>query len=72
MFNGMMSASLENVIETNNVRFDISVGMINTVTDAGLGGEVDDDIWMMLGEDLIDKFFVGEVAFDESKVTELL
>lgn len=68
----MITASFKDVIETNDVRFDISIWAVNAVADASLGSEVDDDIWMILGEDLIDKFFVGEVAFDKSEVIELL
>lgn len=40
--------------------------------DASLGGEFDDDVGMMCGEDLINKFFICEVGFNEGEVIELL
>ena len=53
-----MAASLKNVIEADDVGFDISIRMVNAIADASLGGEINDDVWFVLFEDFIDEFFI--------------
>lgn len=68
MFDGVVTASFEDVVETDEVGFDVGVGVIDAVADAGLGGEVDDEVWLFGFEELVYDGFVGEVALDESEV----
>ena len=53
VLNRMVPASLQNVVESNHVGLDIGIGVLNRVTDAGLGGQVHDDIKLILGKELL-------------------
>ena len=68
MFDGVVAAGFEDVVETDEVGFDVDVGVIDAVADAGLGGEVDDEVWLFGFEELVYGGLVGEVALDESEV----
>lgn len=71
VFGGVVAAGFEDVVEANEVGLDVGVGVVDAVANAGLSGEVDDDVRLVLGEQLVDGGFVGEVAFDESEVFEV-
>lgn len=60
-----VAAGLQDVIEADEVGFDVGVGVGYRVTHSGLGGEVDDDFGPELGEKPVDKSLVCDVAFDE-------
>ena len=60
-----MSAGFEDVVEADHVALDVGVGVLDAVAYAGLGGEVDDNVEVVLGKEGVDEGFVGEVAFDE-------
>ena len=68
MFDGVAAAGFEDVVETDEVGFDVGVGVVDAVADAGLGGEVDDEVWLFGFEKLVYGGFVGEVTLDESEV----
>lgn len=70
VFGGVVAAGFEDVVEADEVGFDVGVWVVDTVANAGLGGEVDDDVRLVLGKQLVDGGFVGEVAFDEGEVFE--
>lgn len=53
MLDGIIAASLEDVIKTNDVGFDISIRMIDAIAHAGLGGKVNDDIEVVFFEQFI-------------------
>ena len=61
----VVAAGLEDVVEADDVRLDVDVGVVDGVAHAGLGGEVHDDGGAVLAEDLLDMAAVGEVAFNE-------
>ena len=60
-----MPAGFEDVVEADHIALDVGVGVLDAVAYAGLGGEVDDDVEVVLGKDFVDEGFVGEIAFDE-------
>lgn len=54
MFNGIMPARFQQVIKTDDVAFDIYIRVVDRIAHACLSGEVDHDVEMVLGEQLID------------------
>ena len=63
MFHGIVATGLEDVIEAYHVALDIGIGVLDAITDACLGCEVDHDIELILGKERIDGGFVGDIAF---------
>ena len=61
----MMPTGFEDVVETNDVAFDIGVGVLDAVAHAGLGGEIDYNVEVILFEESIDEGFVGDGTLDE-------
>ena len=55
----VVAASLEDVVEADDVALDIGIGVGDAIADTGLGGEVDDYGDLVPGEDLFYGFFVG-------------
>ena len=53
--------------EALDIGVDISVRMLQRVADAGLRGEMDDALGLLLGEDRANDLLVGEVGLDEMK-----
>ena len=60
-----MAAGFEDVVEADEVGFDVGIGVSDAVADTGLGGEVDDDIELVFGEESVDEIAVGDVASDK-------
>ena len=65
MLDGVMTAGFKNIVEANDVRLDVGVGVGNGVADTGLGGEVHDNLGLILHENIVDKRLVREVALDK-------
>lgn len=72
VFGSVVAAGFEDVVEADEVRFDVCVGVVDAVANAGLSGEVDDDVKMVFCKKFFYGDFVGEVAFDKGKVFVLL
>ena len=70
VLDGMAAAGFEDVVEADEVALDVGVGVGDGVADAGLRGEVDDDVGVVLVEDLVDEGPVSEVALDEGPGAE--
>ena len=66
----MAAAGFEDVVEADEVALDVGVGVGDGVADAGLRGEVDDYVRLMLVEDFVDERFIREVALDEGPGAE--
>ena len=60
-----MAAGFEDVVEADDVGLDIGIGILDAVTDAGLGCEVDDNIELPFGKEVVDKGLVGNVTLNE-------
>ena len=65
MLDLMMAASLEDVVEADEVGLDVGIGVGDGVADTSLCGEVDDNGDGVLGEEAVDGGLVGDVALDE-------
>ena len=65
VLDGVMAAGFEDVVEADEVGFDVGIGVSDAVADTGLGGEVDDDIELVLCEEGVDEVAVGDVASDK-------
>ena len=68
MLHRMMAAGFQNVVETDEVRFDIGVRVGDGVAHTGLGGEVDHDLWLVLLEGSVNERLVCQIALDEGEV----
>ena len=65
MLHGVMATGFKDVVEANDVAFDVGVGVLDAVADAGLGGEIDYNVEVILFEESIDERFVGDGTFYE-------
>ena len=61
----MMPAGLQDVVESDHVALDIGIRVLDAIADTCLGGQVHDDVKVVLLEKVIDEGLVGEVALDE-------
>ena len=64
-----MTAGFEDVVESDDVGFDIGIGIGDAIADTCLGGKVDNDIGRVFGEAILNERFVGDAAFDEDEPT---
>lgn len=60
-----MPTRLEDVVEANEVRLDVGIGVGDAIANTCLGGEVDDYIEVILLEKAIDSCLIGNVALYE-------
>ena len=65
MFDRIMAACLQQVIETDDVGFDIDIRVIYAIADTRLGSEIDHDVKVVLLEELINKLFITDAALHE-------
>ena len=61
----MMSAGLQDVVESDHVALDIGIRILDAIADTSLSGKVHYDIEMVFLEEAVDEGLVGEVAFDK-------
>ena len=59
------AAGFEDVVEADEVALDVGIRVRDGIADAGLGGEVHDDVEVVFFEEVVDGYLVGEVRFDE-------
>ncbi len=64
-FLGASAAGFEDIVEADEIALDIGVRVRDGIADAGLGGEVHDDVEVVLFEEAVDGCLVGEVCLDE-------
>lgn len=68
MLHFVVAACFEDVVESDEVALDIGVGVGDAVTDASLGGEVDDYGYTVVREDVLHGCLVGDGGVDEGPV----
>ena len=68
MLHRVIPTGFEDVVEADEVRLDVGIGVGDAVADTGLGCEVHHDIEVIVFEEFIDSLFRGDVAFDEVPV----
>lgn len=68
----MVTTSLKNVIKSDKVSFYISIRVGDAVAYSCLCCKVHNNLWLILGEEVFDKLFVGNVALYKSKEGVLL
>ena len=66
MLDGVVSAGFKNIVETDDIRLDVGVGVSDRVSHARLSGEVDDDLRLVLLENVVDERLVRKVTLNES------
>lgn len=65
MLNRVMAACFQQVIKTDDIRFNVHIRMVNTVAHSCLGSEVDHDVEVILGKQLFHQCFITDGASDE-------
>ena len=65
MLHGIVPAAFQNVIEADDVGFDIDIRVVDAVADAGLGGEIDDNCRTVLLEHFLQQGLIRKIAPDE-------
>ena len=63
----MVSASLKDIVESYEVGFNIGIGISDAVAYSCLCSKVYNNLRLILGEEVLDKLFVGNVALYEGK-----
>ena len=72
MFDRILPASFQNVVEANDVAFDVHIGIRDGVPHACLRGEIHDDLRPVAREEVGNQALVGKVSADEREVLEHL
>ena len=68
MLHRIMATGFEDVVEADEVRFDIGVRVGDGVAHAGLCGEIDHDLRLVLLEGFVNERLVRQTALDEGEV----
>ena len=68
MLDLMVTASLQDIIETNKVALNVSIGIGDAVADSCLGGKVHDNGNLVFREDFLHCIFVSDGGMNKSPV----
>jgi len=68
VLHAVVSAALQNVHEADEVGVDVGVRILEGIADTGLGGEMDDALGFLGGEEVFDRGSIGEVEAVEAEV----
>ena len=63
-----MTAGLQDIVETDKVALDVSVGIGDTVADSSLSGKVHDNSNLVFREDFLHCVFVCDGGVDKSPI----
>ena len=69
MFDFVVTASLQDIVESDKVALDVSVGISNAVAYSCLSGEVHNNDNLVFREDFLYCVFVSDGGVDKSPVT---
>ena len=67
MLHLVVAAAFENIGETDDIALDVSVRILQGIANAGLGGQVDDLVELLVGKQLVHAGTVGHVELDEAE-----
>ena len=67
-----VAASFQNVVEADEVGFNVGIGISDAVAYTCLCGKVDYDLGVKLGKEFVDELTVCYVAFDKAETGVLL
>ena len=59
----MMTTGFENVVEADEVRLDVGIGIGDAVAHTGLSSEVHHNLWLVFVEDFVNGSLVSNIAF---------
>ena len=65
MLDRMSAQYFQDIIETDDIGFDVGIRMIDRIAYACLGSQIDDDIEMIFLKQLLDEVPVSDIAFAE-------
>lgn len=68
----MVTACFKDVVESDEVGFDVSIRIGDAVAYASLCCKVHNYLWIVLGKEVFDELFVGNIALYKVKVGILL
>ena len=72
MLHLMMTASLQNIVESNQVTLDISIRIRDRISHASLSSQIHHHLWLMLLKELVHYRLVSDTAIYHGKAIELL
>ena len=61
-----MPAGLQDIVKADHVALDVGIRILNGIPHAGLGGQVHHNVKLIIGKQLINQRFVGQVSLDET------
>ena len=68
MFNHVVSASLQNIVETNQVALDVRARVGDRIAHTCLCSQVHNYSKLLLCKELVDEGFVGKVALNKTPI----
>ena len=68
MLHSVMTAALEDVEKTDQIRLDIGMRILESIADPGLRSQIDDPLGPVRGKHSLDFLAVGEVGFYKMKI----
>ena len=65
VLNRIVTTSLKDIVEAKDVALDISIRVLDAITDTSLGCKVDNNVEVILSKEAVDKVAVGDGALNE-------
>ena len=72
MFYWIMSTCFKDIEKSNHITFNIGIWICNRITHTSLCTQIDNNIWIILLENTVNKLFICKIALDKSIVFKLL
>src|SRR5438093_6402687 len=71
VLDSVVAATLQDVLEAEDVGVDVGVGVFHRVAHAGLRREMHDALWFVLAEKVLDGIGIADVSMDEREGARL-
>ena len=68
MLDRVMTASLQDMQEADEIRVDVAVRIFERVAHARLGGQIDDPLGLVLGEKTFNRGAIRQIAFHKLEI----